>query len=151
MRYATKAVQGIAASALAAGLLTLSPGNALANNHGTVSGERPSSAVTTSAADHRPTSTATEHLFDRAGKSVTVTSDIRWDTQGRDRVPKCARHGSLVTSGWTDHLKLHNKCPSSVTYHVILDHKPDKWHRVRAGKTWKTSWAYPGKLHKVGA
>ncbi|MEU1121318.1 MULTISPECIES: hypothetical protein [unclassified Streptomyces] len=88
---------------------------------------------------------------DAAGASVQVLSRIPWDTHGRDRVPKCARHGKLVTSGVTDHLRLKNKCRSSVTYHVVLDHHPDYWHRVRAHKSWKSSWKWPAKLHKVAA
>ncbi|MFE0100662.1 hypothetical protein [Streptomyces sp. NPDC059009] len=73
-----------------------------------------------------------------------------WDKKGRDKVPKCARHGSFNSDGYTDHLKLKNKCDHAVTYHIILKRGDDRWHKVRAHKSWRTTWKWPTSLQKVG-
>lgn len=141
MSYTRKTVRCAAASALATGMLALSAGSALADRNTTVPPER----------NQTVTPEQNQAGQDAADASIQVLSRIPWDKHGRDRVPKCARHGKLVTSGITDHLKLKNKCRSSVTYHVVLDHHADYWHRVRAHKSWTSSWKWPAKLHKVAA
>ncbi|MGH4031793.1 hypothetical protein ACQB60_22995 [Actinomycetota bacterium Odt1-20B] len=82
-------------------------------------------------------------------KSVHVKGHFPWDKKGRDKVPKCARHGSFDSSGYTDHLKLKNRCNHAVTYHVILHQGDDRWHKVRAHKSWHTNWKWPTRLDKV--
>lgn len=152
MRYARKTVRCIAASALATGMLTLSAGNALADRNQTALPERTTAAGGAMAANHGQPDVAAEghNRPDVAGKPVHVMARIPWDKSGRDKVPKCARHGKLNTSGVTDHLKVINRCSSSVTYHLILDKHSDYWRKVPSGYQWTASWKWPAKLHKIG-
>ncbi|MGI5473236.1 hypothetical protein [Streptomyces sp. CA-132043] len=165
----TRTKKALAAGALCAGILTGTAGQALAqtatppernntvapserNNHGTIAPPDRNQTVTALPPQGRNTAvTAKEHSQPVVtGKSVHVMARIPWDKSGRDKVPKCARHGKLNTSGVTDHLKVINRCRSSVTYHVILDKHSDYWRKVPSGYYWTSSWKWPAKLHKIG-
>ncbi|MGR3938774.1 hypothetical protein [Streptomyces sp. BRA346] len=152
MRYGRKTARCIAAGALATGMLTLSAGTALAERNQTALPEQTTAVAGAMAATHGRPAVAAEGYSrpDAAGTSVHVMARIPWDKSGRDKVPKCARHGKLNTSGVTDHLKLINRCSHSVTYHVILDKHSDYWRKVPSGYYWTSSWKWPAKLHKIG-
>ncbi|QIK10696.1 hypothetical protein G7Z12_36185 [Streptomyces sp. ID38640] len=79
-------------------------------------------------------------------QSDNLQSRIRWNHS----VPKCARHGSLSTSGWTDHLKVKSHCGRSVWLKAVVNHGSDsRCKKVKAHKSMKHSWGYPGKLKWV--
>ncbi|WP_413803666.1 hypothetical protein [Streptomyces iranensis] len=154
----TRTKKTVALWALAVGMSAASAGPALADRNQTVAPPDRSTTVASAGQSEfvgsfpgQPDVAAEGHSRpDVAGKSVRVMARIPWDKSGRDKVPSCARHGTLNTSGATDHLKVVNRCSYSVTYHVILDRHSDHWQKVPSGYQWTASWKWPAKLHKIG-
>lgn len=78
-------------------------------------------------------------------QSASPKARIPW----AKNVPKCARHGKLNTSGWTDKLTLRNKCPYKFTYHLDISKATDKCITVKKNQAKHAQWGYPSKLRKV--
>ncbi|WP_159026639.1 hypothetical protein [Streptomyces rimosus] len=61
-----------------------------------------------------------------------LTARIPWHSSA----PRCARHGKLSTSGFTDKLKVTNKCCGKIGYKAHLKHGLDSvCHLARKNKS----------------
>ncbi|MFG3116753.1 hypothetical protein ACGF4C_20430 [Streptomyces sp. NPDC048197] len=91
-----------------------------------------------------------EHAKPQGRSAQTQTDNIQARIRWHHSVPKCARHGSLNTSGWTDHLKIKSHCGRTVWLKVVVNHGPDsRCKKVKAHKSMKHHWGYPGSLKWV--
>ncbi|KOT61440.1 MULTISPECIES: hypothetical protein [Streptomyces] len=64
----------------------------------------------------------------------------------RSSVPRCARHGKLNTFGFTDQLKVTNKCRGKIGYKVYLKRGRDSvCHMVKKNR----SQNWPAAIDKI--
>ncbi|RSO23101.1 hypothetical protein DMH15_32400 [Streptomyces sp. WAC 06725] len=65
-------------------------------------------------------------------------------------VPRCARHGKLNTSGFTDKLKVTNKCRGKIGYKAYLKRGRDSvCHMVKKHKSQNFTWNWPAAIDKI--
>ncbi|WP_306319634.1 MULTISPECIES: hypothetical protein [unclassified Streptomyces] len=123
MRTSSKVAVGVGAALMLAGLTAP-----------TATAEGLAPAATAAGSQSQP----------HAGGGVEPMKGIAWSG-----LPSCARHGSLSTSGVTDHLKVSNNCSYSVKYHVKLDYASDYWETLKPGWYFTDSWKYPSALDEI--
>ncbi|MDT0458872.1 hypothetical protein RM550_24630 [Streptomyces sp. DSM 41527] len=91
-----------------------------------------------------------EHAKSQEQSAPAQTDNLQARIRWNHSVPRCARHGSLNTSGWTDHLKVKSHCGRSVWLKVVVDNGFDSsCKKVRPHKSMKHRWGYPGSLKWV--